>query len=165
MHCQTAARRSDSVNGLYSDTVATALETVRAERRRPPQRHALSHDRVPYTSNVEQVAWAHYIFNLGAIFFPIRPPRARKPLYVIDNIVPHILALAGAYALAAPIGWDREQKARSAGLRTFPLVAMASCGFIQATKPLLANSPEGMARVVEAVPRRLTVEFGDRTTD
>ncbi len=67
------------------------------------------------------------------------------------NIVPHVLALAGAYALAVPIGWDRELKARSAGLRTFPLVALASCGFIQATETLLADSPEGMARVIEGL--------------
>lgn len=41
------------------------------------------------------------------------------------QVLPHILALAGAYALALPIGWDREKEARSAGLRTFPLVARA----------------------------------------
>ena len=49
------------------------------------------------------------------------------------QIVPHLIALAIAYILAFPIGWDREKSTRSAGLRTFPLVAMASCGFVQAT--------------------------------
>jgi putative Mg2+ transporter-C (MgtC) family protein len=67
------------------------------------------------------------------------------------QIIPHIAALAGAYALAFPIGWDREKEARSAGLRTFPLVAMACCGFIQATELLLAGSPEGTARVIEGL--------------
>lgn len=66
-------------------------------------------------------------------------------------IIPHILSLAGAYVLAVPIGWDREKAARSAGLRTFPLVAMASCGFIQATETLLATSPEGTARIIEGL--------------
>ena len=46
----------------------------------------------------------------------------------------HFLALAAAFALAVPIGWDREKRARSAGLRTFPLVALASCGFVQASE-------------------------------
>jgi putative Mg2+ transporter-C (MgtC) family protein len=59
--------------------------------------------------------------------------------------------LAAAYALAVPIGWDRERAERSAGLRTFPLVAIAACGFIQATEGLLAGEPEGQARVVEGV--------------
>jgi putative Mg2+ transporter-C (MgtC) family protein len=63
----------------------------------------------------------------------------------------HILALAAAFALAAPIGWDREKKARSAGLRTFPLVAMASCGFVQASENLLVHSPDGMAKVIEGL--------------
>jgi len=61
------------------------------------------------------------------------------------------MALAAAFALAVPIGWDREKRARSAGLRTFPLVALASCGFVQASESLLAHSPDGMARVVEGL--------------
>lgn len=67
------------------------------------------------------------------------------------QIVPHVIALACAYALALPIGWDREKEARSAGLRTFPLVALASCGFIQSTETLLVNSPEATARIVEGL--------------
>jgi putative Mg2+ transporter-C (MgtC) family protein len=57
----------------------------------------------------------------------------------------HVLALAAAFVLAVPIGWDREKRARSAGLRTFPLVALASCGFVQASEQLMVNSPEGTA--------------------
>jgi putative Mg2+ transporter-C (MgtC) family protein len=67
------------------------------------------------------------------------------------QILSHVLVLAAAYALALPIGWDREREARSAGLRTFPLVAMASCGFVQATEAMLVNSPEGSARIVEGL--------------
>ena len=37
----------------------------------------------------------------------------------------HLIALAIAYVLALPIGWNREKEERSAGVRTFPLVAMA----------------------------------------
>ena len=61
------------------------------------------------------------------------------------------MALAAAFALAVPIGWDREKRARSAGLRTFPLVAMASCGFVQASESLLVHSPDGMAKVIEGL--------------
>jgi uncharacterized membrane protein YhiD involved in acid resistance len=48
-------------------------------------------------------------------------------------------------------GWDREKRARSAGLRTFPLVALASCGFVQASENLLVHSPDGMAKVIEGL--------------
>ena len=67
------------------------------------------------------------------------------------NIVPHLIALAIAYVLALPIGWDREREERSAGLRTFPLVAIASCGFVQAAETMIQGNPEATARVVEGI--------------
>lgn len=39
----------------------------------------------------------------------------------------HVLV---AYALTATIGWEREQREHSAGIRTFPIVGMASCGYM-----------------------------------
>jgi putative Mg2+ transporter-C (MgtC) family protein len=67
------------------------------------------------------------------------------------DVVPHLCVLTIAYVLALPIGWDREKSERSAGLRTFPLVAIASCGFIQATETLTHGSPEATARIVEGL--------------
>ena len=46
-----------------------------------------------------------------------------------------------AYILTAIIGWDREQEAPSAGIRTFPIVGMASCAYIL----VLAGSPPDLA--------------------
>jgi putative Mg2+ transporter-C (MgtC) family protein len=71
----------------------------------------------------------------------------------MDNfsILPHLLPLAAAYALAFPIAWDREKGSRSAGLRTFPLVALAACGFVQAAQDLAAAEPTAMARIVEGL--------------
>lgn len=70
-----------------------------------------------------------------------------------DNftMLPHLVALAIAYVLAFPIGWNREREERSAGLRTFPLVAIATCGFIQAAEGLTAQNPEAMARILEGL--------------
>lgn len=67
------------------------------------------------------------------------------------DIMPHLVALSLAYLLAFPIGWNREKSERSAGLRTFPLVAVASCGFIQAAESITADTPEAMARIVEGL--------------
>ena len=67
------------------------------------------------------------------------------------TFLPHIRDLAIAYALAFLIGWNREREDRSAGLRTFPLVAVAACGFIQGTEHLAAGQPEVGARIVEGV--------------
>lgn len=67
------------------------------------------------------------------------------------DILPHLAALAAAYLLALPIGWHREREERSAGLRTFPLVAIASCGFVQAAEAMAGEDPEAMARIVEGI--------------
>jgi putative Mg2+ transporter-C (MgtC) family protein len=67
------------------------------------------------------------------------------------NIAPHLAALVIAYALALPIGWNREREERSAGLRTFPLVAVATCGLIQAAESTVGTSPEAMARIIEGL--------------
>lgn len=67
------------------------------------------------------------------------------------NIMPHAIALAIAYALALPIGWNREKEERSAGLRTFPLVAIACCGMVQTSEGLAADHPEAMARIIEGL--------------
>jgi len=67
------------------------------------------------------------------------------------DIVPHLAPLAVAFALAIPIGWNREREERSAGIRTFPLVAVASCGFVQAVETLIATDVEAMARILQGV--------------
>lgn len=62
-----------------------------------------------------------------------------------------LLPLITAYTLAIPIAWNRERMGHSAGLRTFPLVALASCGFIEAAEITMRMEREAMARVVEGV--------------
>ncbi len=73
------------------------------------------------------------------------------PRFTHLPFLPHIRDLTIAYAIALLIGWNREHEERSAGLRTFPLVAVASCGFVQAGEQVLATHPEGMARIIEGV--------------
>jgi putative Mg2+ transporter-C (MgtC) family protein len=56
-----------------------------------------------------------------------------------------------AYLLTLPIAWEREKHARSAGLRTFPLVAVASCGYMIFSVDLFAGSVEAQARLVQGL--------------
>ena len=53
-----------------------------------------------------------------------------------------LLHIGLAYVLTAVIGWDREKEAHSAGLRTFPIVGMASCGYLM----VLGNQPDVAAQ-------------------
>ncbi len=59
--------------------------------------------------------------------------------------------LTVAYLLALPVGWYREKEAHSVGVRTFPLVAMASCGYVLLASPQFHNSIEGQSRVIQGL--------------
>jgi putative Mg2+ transporter-C (MgtC) family protein len=55
-----------------------------------------------------------------------------------------------AYLLAVPVGWQREQEAHSVGVRTFPLVAMASCGYVLLAMPGHASF-DAQSRVIQGL--------------
>jgi putative Mg2+ transporter-C (MgtC) family protein len=59
--------------------------------------------------------------------------------------------LALAYVLALPVGWYREKEAHSVGVRTFPLVAMASCGYVMLAGSSYHNSIEAQSRVIQGL--------------
>lgn len=63
----------------------------------------------------------------------------------------HLIAMATAYMLALPIGWNREREERSAGLRTFPLVAMAACGFVIMAIEVLGMASPQHSRIMEGL--------------
>lgn len=64
--------------------------------------------------------------------------------------VNNLVLLATAYVLAFPIGFDRESSRRHFGLRTFPLVAVVSCGFMLVGITVL-DSSEAEARVIQGI--------------
>ncbi len=68
-----------------------------------------------------------------------------------EEALSHLIHLAVAYALALPIGWNREREERSAGLRTFPIVSMAACGFVMIAIEVLGIESEGQARILEGL--------------
>lgn len=48
----------------------------------------------------------------------------------LDLIIRNLVLLMIALLLSLPVAWNREKSARSAGLRTFPLVSIASCAYM-----------------------------------
>jgi putative Mg2+ transporter-C (MgtC) family protein len=66
----------------------------------------------------------------------------------IANQAYEVARLGIAYILALPVGWYREKEAHSVGVRTFPLVAMASCGYVLLTTPL---DPTGQSRIIQGL--------------
>jgi putative Mg2+ transporter-C (MgtC) family protein len=56
-----------------------------------------------------------------------------------------------AYLLALPIGLEREHEEHGVGVRTFPLVAMASCGFVLLGVTLSHDDPAGRSRIIQGL--------------
>lgn len=59
----------------------------------------------------------------------------------------HLLA---AGVLALPVAWDQEIESRGVGLRTFPLVAVATCGYTLIGISVL-DSTDAEARVLQGI--------------
>jgi putative Mg2+ transporter-C (MgtC) family protein len=60
------------------------------------------------------------------------------------------MKIGGAYVLALPTGLVREKQAHGVGIRTFPIVAMASCGYL-----LIMQTPGAGADALTANSRVL----------
>jgi putative Mg2+ transporter-C (MgtC) family protein len=60
------------------------------------------------------------------------------------------LKIGGAFLLALPVAFEREKQTRLMGLRTFPIVAMASCGYLLIARELFP-SDDAQARVVQGL--------------
>ncbi|MDE3164237.1 MAG: MgtC/SapB family protein, partial [Acidobacteriota bacterium] len=50
-----------------------------------------------------------------------------------------------------PVGWYREKEAHSVGVRTFPVVAMAACGYVLLGSPGVSMTKEAESRIVQGV--------------
>ena len=66
---------------------------------------------------------------------------------ILENLSRMIIA----FALALPIGWERGRGASSVGLRTFPIVAMASCGYMLIAKFLPGTTPDTQSRIIQGL--------------
>jgi len=72
------------------------------------------------------------------------------PNFNFSLVVGHIFHLLVAYLLAFPLGWDREKSKRHFGLRTFPLVAVVTCGFMLVGIYVI-DSTDGESRVFQGI--------------
>lgn len=68
-----------------------------------------------------------------------------------ERMLSHLGHLSVAYALALPIGWNREREAHAAGVRTFPIVSVASAALIMIAKDIPGASPESFSRVLQGL--------------
>jgi putative Mg2+ transporter-C (MgtC) family protein len=68
-----------------------------------------------------------------------------------NHSVEHLVHLVVAFILALPIGWNRAREERIACMRTFALVAMASCGVVQTAVSVIGAGVATQATVLQGV--------------
>lgn len=68
-----------------------------------------------------------------------------------DRFFEPLLKLVGAFLLALPIAWEREQSTRIMGLRTFSLVAVASCGYVLIATRVVGFDADPQARIIQGL--------------
>ncbi|BFM22347.1 MgtC/SapB family protein [Gilvimarinus japonicus] len=68
----------------------------------------------------------------------------------LQEIIENLLRLGIALVLALPMAFNREQSARGAGLRTFPLVALAACAYMLVGMEVYSGS-DAEARVMYGI--------------
>jgi putative Mg2+ transporter-C (MgtC) family protein len=88
-----------------------------------------------------------------------------------DDSLDHLIHLLVAFVLALPIAWNRARVEHSAGIHTFPLVAMASCGLVQtaisvigASVPFNASILAGVVTGIGFLGAGAIIRQGDFTT-
>ncbi len=70
----------------------------------------------------------------------------------VSEVLFHLGHLSLAFILALPVAWNREQEERTLGLRTFPLVALASAGYVlMARSVLLDTDISAQARIIQGL--------------
>ncbi|MEX2260764.1 MAG: MgtC/SapB family protein [Bryobacteraceae bacterium] len=69
----------------------------------------------------------------------------------VTQILTNLREVLIAYFLTLPIAWDRERTSVSAGLRTFPLVAVASAGFVLVSEHVIGSNGAERARILQGL--------------
>lgn len=63
----------------------------------------------------------------------------------------YLVKLGIAFLLTLPVAWEREFEDRSLGLRTMPIVAVASCGYLLLGLRFAPDDNQAQARLVQGL--------------
>lgn len=73
------------------------------------------------------------------------------PDFEIIRFLEQLLQIIIVVLLVLPVGWERETSTRVMGLRTFPLVGVASCGFLVVGLDIAGEDPTARARLIQGL--------------
>ncbi len=66
-------------------------------------------------------------------------------------VAENLARMLAALVLALPLAWERERSERNLGLRTFPIVAVASCGYMLIALQLAGANAESVTRALQGL--------------
>ncbi len=73
------------------------------------------------------------------------------PTFDWNQSLERLISMAAAYVLALPIGWKWEKMRHNSGIRTFPLVAVASCSYVLVAKHVLGPGAPNLDRAIQGL--------------
>ena len=73
------------------------------------------------------------------------------PPFSWSQTLEHALRVLIAFVLALPVAWERERSTRMMGLRTLPLVAVASCAFILVGSAVVGDDAQANSRLLSGL--------------
>lgn len=68
-----------------------------------------------------------------------------------QQIASYFMKFVLVYLLTLPIALERETSTRIMGLRTFPLVAIASCGYVLVAVAVVGENADAQARIIQGL--------------
>lgn len=68
-----------------------------------------------------------------------------------SELWPDLVRLLVAFFLALPVGWERSRSTQLMGVRTFPLVAVASCAYVLLGISFTDDSADAKARIIQGL--------------
>lgn len=68
-----------------------------------------------------------------------------------ERFLEPLLKVSATLLLVLPIAWDRERSTRIMGMRTFSLVAVASCGYVLIANQVVGAAPDAHARIIQGL--------------
>jgi putative Mg2+ transporter-C (MgtC) family protein len=63
----------------------------------------------------------------------------------------YLFKIVAAFLLTLPVAWEREHSTHIMGLRTFPLVAVASCGYVLIAIAVVGAGEDAQARIIQGL--------------
>lgn len=69
----------------------------------------------------------------------------------LNQILYYVVHIGLAFVLVLPIAWERERSTRIMGLRTFPLVAVASCAYVLLAVEAMQGNEDAQARAIQGL--------------